>query len=78
MKHRFSSIGMPSCMKWQEIPLVHSPAFQALQGFAQELVVEETRWPFASTAAALGGVGGVLAKTPAAEFRAAATLFFSA
>ena len=43
MKHRFSSMGNPSCMKWHEIPLVHSPAFQKSQGLAQELMVLDTR-----------------------------------
>ena len=43
MKHRFSSMGKPSCMKWHEIPLVHSPAFQKSQGLAQELMVLDTR-----------------------------------
>ena len=35
--------GKPSCIKWHEIPRVHSPAFQKLQGLAQELMELDTR-----------------------------------
>ena len=76
MKHLFSSMGKPSCMKWQEIPLVHSPACQAVQGLAQELVVVDTRTAHGGGGSGCcGAAGGALGPAMAAAALAAAALF---
>ena len=77
MKHRFSSTGNPSCMKWHEIPLEHSPAFQKVQGLAQLLMVLETlaAVPAGVEGACGAAAGGALAPAVAAAALAAAALF---
>ena len=61
-------------MKWHEIPLVHSPAFQKVQGLAQEPVVLDTRATVGVGACGGAVADGSWAPEPAAAARAGAAL----
>eukprot|EP00974_Lingulodinium_polyedra_P018198 1761015-Lingulodinium_polyedra.AAC.1 len=75
MKHLFSSIGNPACMKWHEIPLVHSPAVQKSQGRAHVDVELDSRAATGDVAAGAGSAAEALAAAEAAAARAAAAFF---
>ena len=59
-------------MKWQEIPLVHSPAFQKSHGLAHVDVELDSRAATGDVAAEAGTAACALAATEAAAARAAA------